>query len=208
VTRALTSLALVLAVLVAGCGDNSDKPTIPRDNADKLIALLKDAQVAAGDQDRCDRLERLVGEIQIEVRRLPSSVASDTRETIVDGVNTLEDQSRSECANVDTQTTESTETTPPTTTETVAPTTTETVPPTTTETAPPTTTETQPPTETEPPPTVPNGGTPPSATPGNGNGNGNGNGPSAAPGQEKKGGKKPKKEKPGKGPKGHGGGHD
>ena len=94
-TRALTTAALVLAVLVSGCGSSDDKKTIPSKDADRLVRLLQDARVAAGDQDRCDRLEKLVGEIQTEVGNLSSSVDSDTRQTIVDGVNTLEDDARS-----------------------------------------------------------------------------------------------------------------
>jgi hypothetical protein len=204
-------VALCGAVLVAGCGDSGDKKTIPRADAAKLIETLQEARIAAGDQDRCDKLSRLVAQLQTEVRGLPASVDADTRESLVNGVNTLEDHARSECANTETNTAETTETTPPTTTETVPPTTTETAPPTTTETQPPpTTTETQPPPTQAPPPepTVPpNGGTP--EPPGNGNGNGNGNGGGvgfeSAPGQRKghdKPGKKPKKPKHDKGPKG------
>jgi hypothetical protein len=210
VSRWVTIVALCAAVLVAGCGDSGDKKTIPRADAAKLIETLQEARIAAGDQDRCDKLSRLVAQLQTEVRALPASVDTDTRESLVQGVDNLESHARSECSGTETNTTETTETTPPTTTETVPPTTTETAPPTTTETVPPpTTTETQPPTQTQPPePTVPpNGGTP--EPPGNGNGNGNGNGGGvgfeSAPGQRKghdKPGKKPKPPKHGKGPKG------
>jgi hypothetical protein len=197
--RALTSTLVVLAVVAPGCGGGDEK-TIPRENAARLVELLQEAQIAGGDQDRCDTLLRLVPRIQSEVADLPSSVDDDTRQTLEDGVDNLGQNARSECSQTDTETTE-TETTPPTTTETVPPTTTETVPPPTTteEEPPPTTTEEEPPPPTEPPeePTVPpSGGTPP----------GNGNGPEAAPGQQqrKQHEKKPKPDKgpkPGKGPK-------
>jgi hypothetical protein len=199
--RALTSTLVVLAVAVPGCGGGGDEPTIPRDEANRLVELLQQAQIAGGDQDRCDTLLSLVPRIESEVANLPSSVDDDTRQTLEDGVDNLGENARSECAGVDETETTETETTPTETTE-PEPTTTETVPPPTTteeEPPPPTTTEEEPPPPTEPPeePTVPpSGGTPP----------GNGNGPEAAPGQQqrKKHHKKPKPDKgskPGKGPK-------
>ena len=165
-TRALTILALLVVLLVAGCG-SEDKPTIPRAEADRLVDLLRQARVQAGDQDRCDKLADLVREIRAEVDGLPGSVDRDTRRSLRDGVSRLEDSSREECEEAeektDTETTPTTETeTAPPHTETEAP-----PPPTETETAPP------PPTETEPPPPPPeelpeeegelpgNGGVPP-----------------------------------------------
>ena len=176
-TRAVTLLAVLGALVFAGCG-NEDKPTIPRENSDRLVDLLRQARVQAGDQDRCDKLEDLVTQIRAEVDELPGSVDRDTRRTLRDGVSNLEDSSREECRNVETT---KTETTPTTETETEPPATeTETVPP-------PTETEPPPPTETEPPPPPPEeipeepgtGGAP----------EGNGNQPGfVPPGQEKKGG--------------------
>jgi hypothetical protein len=194
-----TALCALLALVFAGCGGGGDEKTIPRDEAARLVELLQEAQVAAGDQDRCDRLLQLVPRIQAEVGDLPDSVDSDTRETLTDGVAQLADHAREEC-----QDTETTETAPTTTTET------ETVPPPTTETEtePPPTTETEPPptTETEPPPTVPEPTVPEEggAEPPGGEGEGQFE---SAPGQEKNGkGPKPDKGPKGKEKKGHGGG--
>jgi hypothetical protein len=141
VRRALTVLALLAALIVSGCG-GEDEPTIPAENADRLVDLLRQARVQAGDQDRCDKLADLVSQIRSEVDSLPNSVDRDTRRTLRDGVSNLEDHARSECENVETT---ETETTPTETETTPPPTETETVPP-------PTETEPPPPTEEEPPP--------------------------------------------------------
>jgi hypothetical protein len=181
--RSPTALAALAALLVtaflAGCG-GSDKKSIPSDEAAVLIRHLQKARDAAGNSADCPALQRAVAATQADVQSLPSSVDKDTRDTLVNGVNNLQDTAQQECAGATTttDTTPTTETTPPTTTETTPPTTTETTPPTTTETTPPTTdTQTTPP--TTPSETVPgNGGTPGAKGPGN------------APGQEKKGGPK------------------
>ena len=130
--RALTLLAALAALALPGCG-GEDEPTIPQENADRLVDLLRQARVQAGDQDRCDKLQDLVAQIRAEVDQLPDSVDRDTRRTLDDGVGNLEDDAREECEQAETTPTE-TETTP-TETETV-PTETETVPP-PTETVPP-----------------------------------------------------------------------
>lgn len=140
-TRALTLLALLAALIVSGCG-GEEEPTIPSAEADQLVDLLRQARVQAGDQDRCDKLLDLVSQIRAEVDSLPRSVDRDTRRTLDNGVSNLEDDARSECENVETTETETT----PTETET-------TPPPTETETVPPHTEPEPPPTETEPPPT-------------------------------------------------------
>ena len=169
-TRALTLLAVLAALFVAGCGED-DKPTIPAENADRLVDLLRQARVQAGDQDRCDKLEDLVVQIRAEVEQLPGSVDRDTRRSLRTGVGNLEDLAREECENVETTETE-TETTPTTETETEPP-------PTEEEPPPPTETE-PPPTEEEPPP--PTEPLPPEEEPGNG-----GSEPGfVPPGQEKK----------------------
>jgi hypothetical protein len=178
--RALTALVLLAALLVSGCGGD-DEATIPRADADRLVDLLRQARVQAGDQDRCDKLADLVSQIRSEVDGLPNSVGRDTRRSLDDGVARLEDSSREECEDAEKP---ETETTPTTETETAPP-------PTETETAPP-------PTETEPPPPPPTETEPPpppeeipeepgtGGTPGGGNGNGNGNQPFVPGGREKK----------------------
>jgi hypothetical protein len=172
--RALTLLAVLAALVAAGCG-GEEEPTIPSENADRLVDLLRQARVQAGDQDRCDKLADLVDEIRAEVDALPNGVDRDTRRTLDDGVANLEELAREECEGVETTETETT----PTETET-------TPPPTETETVPPPTETEPPPTETEPPPPeeIPeepgNGGVPEEE--------GGGNQPGfVPPGQEKKG---------------------
>ena len=176
--RSLTALAAAAALLsLAGCG--GDKKTIPKDDASRLIADLRDVRDLAGDQTNCPDLPAAVRRVQARVLSLPSSVDSDTRETLVGGVNNLIDDVRTECENV--QTTPTTPTTP------------ETTPQTTQETAPPTTQQTAPPTTPTTPQTTPTTPT----TPGNGNGGtppGQG-GPGNAQGQDKKKGPKDKKKK-------------
>ena len=173
-TRLRTLLAVLAVLLVAGCG-GEDEPTIPRAEADRLVDLLRQARVQAGDQDRCDKLEDLVSQIRAEVEDLPGSVDRDTRRSLRTGVSNLEDKAREECEGAEET---ETETTPTTETETAPPPTeTETVPP-------PTETETEPPpppteTETEPPPP------PPEQVPEEGTGGVPGNG-GVPPGQEKK----------------------
>jgi hypothetical protein len=159
---------VLAALLVSGCGGD-DEATIPRAEADRLVDLLRQARVQAGDQDRCDKLADLVSQIRSEVDGLPNSVDRDTRRSLDDGVARLEDSAREECEETETDT----ETTPTETETTPPPTETETVPPPTeTETEPP------PPTETEPPPPPPEEiPEEPSEVPGNGG---------VPPGQEKK----------------------
>jgi hypothetical protein len=191
--RATALLLLAFAIALGGCGGGSDKPTIPHDEGATLLRHLQKARDAAGDPQQCDRLTAAVAAAQSDVQSLPSSVDKDTRDSLVNGVDNLQETARSECENAQTTdtTTTPTDTTPTTTTETTAPTTTtETqTQTTTTETAPPTTG-----TQTTPPQV------PTETVPGNGNGNGNGGAgakgdPGSAPGQPKK----PKKPK--KGPK-------
>jgi hypothetical protein len=167
--RFLTALAALAALaLLAGCG--GDKKTIPNDDAASLIRALRDARDLAGDPDKCPQLQIAVRRVQSRVTSLPASVDSDTRDSLVNGVNNLIANARSECENVQTT---PTETTPTTTTP--------------TETTPTETTPTQT-TPTETTPTTPT--TPTQTNPGNG-GVTPGNTPEVPPGQGKKG-KKPK----------------
>jgi hypothetical protein len=167
VIRLSTALAVIAAlVFLSGCG--SDKKTIPRDEGSSLIRTLRDARDLAGDPDKCPELQRAVRRVQSRVEALPRSVDSDTRNSLVNGVNNLIENARSECADVETTPTETTPT--------------ETTP---TETTP---TETQP-TETTPPQTTPTTAptTPQETTPNNGNGGVTpGQPPEVPPGQDKK----------------------
>jgi cell division septation protein DedD len=169
--RASTTLAVLAALaLLTGCG--GDKKTIPNDDGASLIRALRDARDLTGDPDKCPQLQAAVRRVQSRVESLPASVDKDTRDSLVNGVNNLIDDARSECENV--------KTTPTTTTPTTT-TPTETQP---TETQPTQTQPTTPPTQTTP--TTPTQTTPP--------GNGGvtpGNTPEVPPGQGKKG----KKEK-------------
>jgi hypothetical protein len=169
-TRPCTALAALAALaMLAGCG--GDKKTIPRDEGSSLIRLLRDARDLSGDPDKCPQLQLTVRRIQTRVAELPESVDKNTRDSLVNGVNNLIDDARSECEGAQTTPT-TTETTPTTPTETQP-----TAPPETTPTAPPQTTPTQPQQTT---PTQPgNGGVTP------------GNPPEVPPGQQKNG-KKPK----------------
>jgi predicted small lipoprotein YifL len=198
--RRLTALAAtltVLAVPLAGCGDEG--PGIPKRDATELVRLLKKAQTASDNPEaRCDSLLATVAKLNRKVGELPSDTDRDVRDTLANGVRNLAQSSASLCKG--TQTTP-TETTPPPTTETIPPPTTQTIPPPTTQTIPPPTTETTPPPTT---PTVPNsGGTGPGGGNGNGGGGGgqgggNGNGSGSGNGKVK-GAKKGHKDKSGQG---------
>src|SRR4051794_38263733 len=165
--RALTALALVASLAVAGCG--GDKKTIPSDDAASLIRALRQVRALAGDEQNCPQLPAAVQLVQSRVSHFPSSVDKNTRDSLVNGVNNLIDNVNSECRNA--------QTTPTTTTPT---TTTETTP---TQTTPTQTTPTQT-TPTTPTQTTPTQTTPTQTTPGNG-GAGPGNG-GTPPGQGKK----------------------
>jgi outer membrane murein-binding lipoprotein Lpp len=157
--RALTVLvALSALALLAGCGSSSDKKTIPTADGARLIRALRTARDLAGDPAKCPQLQTAAQTVQARVAVLPASVDKNTRDSLVNGVNHLIDDVRSECQNVPTTPT-TTETTPTTPTQTV-PTDTQ---PTQTQPTPPTaTTPTTPTTETTPPG---NGGVSPGNTP-------------------------------------------
>jgi hypothetical protein len=159
VRRRLTALAACLvlaAVPLAGCGDKA--PGIPRRDASELIALLKMAREEADNpSQQCDELLATVQQIEAKVGDLPSSVDSDVRDSLSNGVRNLAASAGQECSQ--TQTTPTTPTTP---------TVTETTPTTPTETTPTTPTETTPTTPTTPPATTPPTTTPTPTTPGTG----------------------------------------
>jgi hypothetical protein len=161
--RAMTLTAALLAALALGaCGKDEGDP-IPAGNAEALIRGLETAERQA-EQGNCVTLrETTIPVLAQRARKLPSSVGSDTRTTIEDGIAHLQELATDQCNRKQEQQPETTSetTTPSTTTEettteettTSDTTTTETTP--TEPTAPPTTT---PPTTTAPPD---NGGTPP-----------------------------------------------
>jgi hypothetical protein len=166
--RVVTALALVAAVALAGCG--SDKKTIPNSDGASLIRLLRQARDETGDPQKCPQLLTTVQRVQTRVASLPSSVDKNTRDSLVNGVNNLIDDSRNECANTQTTPTETAPTTP-----------TQTAP---TQTTPPTDTTPTQSTPTQTTPTTPTPTTPTTPSPGNG-GTSPGNG-GTPPGQGNK----------------------
>ena len=168
--RRLTALAacfVLTAVPLAGCGDKA--PGIPKRDASQLISLLRMARDEADNPtQQCDELLATVQEIDAKVRSLPSSVDSDVRDSLTNGVRNLAASAQQECSQ--TQTTPTTPTTP----------TVPTTPTTPTETTPTTPTETTPTTPTTPPPTTPPETTPTPTTPDTG-----GTGPGKGTGKKK-----------------------
>lgn len=154
-------LALVLGLLsslAVACGDTSELLTERR--AARLTGDV-DRVADAVQQGDCEATAVRLQELQAEVADLPSSVSSELRRNLSDGVTQLTAQAEEECQGEQTETQETTtepapevETTPTETTETTEP------PPAETETQ--TQTETEPPTQTTPPDdTAPPAGTTP-----------------------------------------------
>jgi hypothetical protein len=165
----LAALAVVLALVVAGCGDDKKGGPIPGPQAIRLNALLTQTQQRMDAGNACEDVHNEdLPQLEATVNRLPGSVDHDTRTTLKDGVRHLRTLVNQECGQIraekqKTQTeTTPTETTPTETTPTET-TPTETTP---TETTP---TQTQPQTNTSGGQTVPenNGG---GAGPGNNQG--------------------------------------
>ena len=166
-------LALLLGVLSAfavACGDTSE--LLSERRAARLtgdVGRVAEA-VEAGD---CEATAVRLQELQTEVANLPSSVSSELRRNLTDGVTQLTAQAQEECAGEPAETTQTEEEPPPAETTETEPT--ETEPPAeTTETEPTETesTETEPPAETTPP-TEP---TPAPVEPDGGDGGGQGDG--------------------------------
>jgi hypothetical protein len=170
--RTTQAIAAICAVLVlASCGKDEGEP-IPESRATRLESLLQQVQRQSDNGSCVTLLKTTIPALEAQAERLPSSVGSDTQETITDGVAHLRDLAETDCAEQQQDelptTTESTDTEPSTTEETTPSTeSTDTEPSTSTETTPPETTtpETTTP-ETTPPDTPPdnppgNGGTPP-----------------------------------------------
>ena len=160
---AFAALSCGALLFLPGCGDDSKGRPIPADQANSLIRNIQAADQYSAD-GRCARAHTKVRDARFVLGHVPSSVDSDVRQGIADGLAHLDSLISSECEkprNTQTDTT-------PTETQTTV-TETQTTP---TQTTP---TETQPtqtettltgttPTETQPTDTTPttgNGGTPP-----------------------------------------------
>jgi hypothetical protein len=167
-TRATTLLAAALASLALGaCGKDEGQP-IPTGRADALIRGLDTAKRQAENGSCGTLLKTTIPALDQRARDLPSSVGSDTRTTIQDGIAHLQELATDECNRKQQDqlpTTSDTTTSETTTSETTTSETT-TSDTTTTDTTPTDTTTTDTtPTDTTPPTTTPpnNGGTPPGA---------------------------------------------
>ena len=152
--------AVLLAVLVAGCGGEEEPQLLTEGRSDTLLDLLDDAEKQFEDGE-CDELAQTLEQFAQQVNDVQGEVDENVRTALREESEDLV-QLQDDCEEPVEE---------PPVTETIPPPTTETVPPITTETVPPTTEEetTEEDTEEEPEEEVP---------PGNGPG---GEGP---PGQE------------------------
>jgi hypothetical protein len=165
--RAVTLTAGLLAALALGaCGKDTGQP-IPAGKASALIRGLDTAKRQAQQGSCGTLLHTTIPVLEQRARDLPSSVGSDTRTTIQDGIAHLRELATQQCNKQQQQQLPTTTTsTPSTTTQTTTTTDstatgTTTSDTTTTTTAPPTTDTTTPTTGTTP--QGGNGGTPPAA---------------------------------------------
>lgn len=151
----MTSAAIVLATLAAGCGDRSG--LVPGDDASRVLADLDTLQsfVSSGD---CEQVSQALQQLVNDTAQLPVSVDRELRGRIREGVEALSRQAGRACAQAKEEN-EPTETDTETQTETTSPETEpettpgpETQPETTPTTDTTTTTTTTPTTETVPPP--------------------------------------------------------
>jgi outer membrane biosynthesis protein TonB len=156
-------LAVLLSVLLAGCGAQNDA-LIPQDDADRLSGLVADAG-SASDDGECDTARRQVSEAEQQLSALPSSTDKALKQNLRKWLNHLDDQIADQCD-------PKPEKTPtPTPTETATETPTATATPTPTPTATPTPTPTPTPTATPAPTESGSGGEPaPSEEPDSGGG--------------------------------------
>ena len=161
--RATTlTAALVTALALGACGKDEGDP-IPASQADALIRGLDTASRQAENRSCGTLLRTTLPVLEQRARRLKSTVGSDTRTTIEDGIAHLQELATNQCNSqqeeqqpTTSETTTSETTTPSTTEETTTEETT-----TTTETTPTETTPTDTQTTTTAPPTdTGNGGTP------------------------------------------------
>ena len=140
--RAPLALALAIAALAAGCGQD-ERGLIPGDRATALVATVDEIQAACDDND-VSAARAAHDEATAQVNELPRAVDDQLRQNMLDWLAQIDRRLDRDCE-------EQPEETPtPTPTETATPTPTETATPTPT----PTPTETPAPTET-PVPTEP-----------------------------------------------------
>ena len=141
-------LALVAAVLIAGCGQSNDA-LIPDDHATAMQDLVEQIDSACSDGN-VPQARRAVQEIDAQINELPPATDRKLRRNLRSWVNQVERGLDDDCRSAEeTPTATPTETATPEPTETATPTPTETATPTPTETATPTPTETATPTPTE-----------------------------------------------------------
>lgn len=147
-TRA--ALAALAALLLAGCGGETDERRIPAERAELLSSTLREVERATADED-CARAQTFLTRAVSRVSELPASVDGRLVAQLQQGIVRLQQLVPKECAPepepepTPTETTETTETAPPA------------------ETAPPQ--ETEPPEQTTPPEeTAPSEGPPPTPT--------------------------------------------
>jgi outer membrane biosynthesis protein TonB len=161
--RALAALAVVAALLGAGCASDNRR-LIPEDDAEDLKATVEQIATSAAEGD-CDAARRQVQDAKQQVTTLDRSVARGLRTDLTNWLDHIEQRLPRDCEEQQEEEPEETQTPNPTPAET------ETATPAPTETA--TAVPTEVPTEapTEAPTESGTGG----ADPGSGNGNGNGN---------------------------------
>src|SRR4051794_27162726 len=177
--RAALALLCGALVLLPGCGSSNKGDPIPTAQADKLVNNIQAAEQYSAD-GRCSRARTKVRDARFVLGQVPTSVDSDLRQGLADGLDHLDSLIGGECqppektSTQDTQTeTTQSQTTPTVTTQTettqsqTTPTQTQTTP---TSTVPTSTSTT--PTSTPPTTTTGTGGTPP--PPGQGQGQGDG----------------------------------
>jgi hypothetical protein len=112
-----TVVAALLAgalLLLPGCGSSDSGKTIPGAQADRLITAIQAADQYSS-QGRCQRAHTKVRDARFLLGRLPSSVDSDVRQGIADGLSRLDSLIASQC---ETPQNTQTETTPTDTTQT------------------------------------------------------------------------------------------
>ena len=141
--RVTLVLALVAAVLAAGCGQENNRALIPQDNADALLASVDRVEAACADEDASTARAEL-NETKAQINELPRRVDDELQNNLIEWVDQIERRIDRDCEPEEEATPEPTETAAPTETATPEPTET----PAPTETATPEPTETPVPTET------------------------------------------------------------
>ena len=138
-------LALVAAVLAAGCGQENNRALIPQDNADALLASVDRVESACSDEDASTARAEL-NEAKAQINELPRRVDDELQNNLLEWVDQIERRIDRDCEPEEEATPEPTETATPSRDRDAEPT--ETATPEPTETATPAPTETPVPTET------------------------------------------------------------